>query len=255
MIINYELNPPKILPGECFDRHRLFEDIENIKGKISLLEKYVDGIHFTDSVLGIPRLSSISMADIIKKSTKYPLKISCSVRTRDRNFTAMYQIVTDSILSEIDSLLILLGDEPIKGPKNDNPVKPSVFVSELNKQGFNKIVKLNLSIPNKISNSTNIQKKIEAKPYAFVTQSIESLNDLEKIVDTVKPFKIRVVACIMLPSEKNRKSADAIGLDWKEYEKAPIDFITNAGKLADEILLTSPNHFALAGDVLSKIRC
>ena len=254
MIINYELNPPKILQGECFDRHRLFEDIETIKRKISVLEKYIDGIHFTDSVLGIPRLSSRSMADIIKRSTNNQLKISCSVRTRDRNFMGMCQIVTDSILSEIDSLLILLGDQPIEGPKNNNPVKPSVFVSEMNKQGFNQFVKFNLSIPNKINNSTNIKNKIEAKPYAFVTQSIESLCDLEKIVDIVNPYKIKIVACIMLPSEKNRRSAHAIGLDWKEYEKSPIEFIMNAGKLADEILLTSPNHFGLASDILSEIR-
>lgn len=251
--MNYELNPPKILPSEYFDNSRLYSDIDIVKKKILLIKKYVDGIHLTDSVLGVPRLSSIAMASIVKKLVD-DLKISCSVRTRDRNFTSMYQVVTDSILLEIDSLLILLGDEPIKGPKNRNPLKPTQFVLESNKHGFTQCVKMNLSFPNKINDYTIIHKKIDAKPHAFVTQSIQSLNDLGKIVDFVKPFKIKIIACIMLPSEKNRRSAEAIGLDWNEYEKEPLDFIDKAGKLADEVLLTSPNHFSLAETLLKKIK-
>jgi 5,10-methylenetetrahydrofolate reductase len=253
--VNYELNPPKILPREYFDHSKLYSDIDNLKKKILLIEKYVDGIHFTDSVLGIPRMSSIAMAAILKKIMIDRLKISCSIRTRDRNLTSMYQVVTDSILLKIDSLLILMGDEPIKGPKHNNPLKPSQFVFESNKQGFSQHIKMNLSFPSKIKNYTTIQKKIDAKPYAFVTQSIESLNELGKVVDFVKPFKIKTVACIMLPSEKNKLSAEAIGLDWKEYEKEPIEFINKAGKLADELLLTSPNHFSLAENLLKEIKC
>ncbi|MDR4511311.1 MAG: hypothetical protein MRJ93_06340 [Nitrososphaeraceae archaeon] len=253
MIVNYELNPPKILPNKYFDHSRLYYDIETVKKKIRLIEKYVNGIHFTDSVLGVPRLSSITMTSIIKKFVN-TVKISCSVRTRDRNFTSMYQLVTDSILLEIDSLLILLGDESIDGPKNNNPLKPSQFVSESNKNGFTKHIKMNLSFPNKIKNYNLINQKIAAKPYAFVTQSIQSLNELGNIVDFVKPFNIKVIACIMLPSEKNKRSANAIGLDWKEYEKEPIDFINHAGKLADEVLLTSPNHFSLAENLLKTLR-
>ena len=253
MIINYELNPPKILPKEYFTYSNLLDDIDNVKKKVNTLHEYSNCIHFTDSVLGIPRLSSITMASIIKKYNDR-IKISCSIRTRDRNLTSMYQAISDSILYNIESLLILLGDQPINDLGNYDLLKPSRVVNLLNSQEFRKSIKLNLSIPNKIRNINTLQKKIDAKPYAFVTQSIESLKDLENITDLVRPFNIKVIACIMLPSQKNKRSAELIGLNWQEYEKEPIEFIINCGKIADEVLLTSPNHFALATEILKELR-
>lgn len=253
MIINYELNPPKILPKEYFTYSNLLDDIDNVKKKVNTLHEYTNCIHFTDSVLGIPRLSSITMASIIKKYNDR-IKISCSIRTRDRNLTSMYQAISDSILYNIESLLILLGDQPINDLGNYDLLKPSKVVNMLNSQEFRKSIKLNLSIPNKIRNINTIQKKIDAKPYAFVTQSIESLKDLENITDLIRPFNIKVIACIMLPSQKNKRSAELIGLNWQEYEKEPIEFIINCGKIADEVLLTSPNHFALATEILKELK-
>jgi 5,10-methylenetetrahydrofolate reductase len=194
------------------------------------------------------------MANVIKKYNDR-IKISCSIRTRDRNLTSMYQIISDSILYNIESLLILLGDQPRNDLEAHNLLKPSKVVNLLNSQGFKKSIKLNLSIPNKIRNINNtIQRKIDAKPYAFVTQSIESLKDLENIIDLIRPFDIKVIPCIMLPSQKNKRSAELIGLNWQEYEKEPIEFIRNCGRIADEILLTSPNHFALATEILKELR-
>jgi 5,10-methylenetetrahydrofolate reductase len=253
LIINYELNPPKILPKEYFTYSNLLDDIDNVKKKVNTLHEYSNCIHFTDSVLGIPRLSSITMASIIKKYNDR-IKISCSIRTRDRNLTSMYQAISDSILYNIESLLILLGDQPINDLGNYDLLKPSRVVNLLNSQEFRRSIKLNLSIPNKIRNINTIQKKIDAKPYAFVTQSIQSLKDLENITDLVRPFNIKVIACIMLPSQKNKRSAELIGLNWQEYEKEPIEFIINCGKIADEVLLTSPNHFALATEILKELR-
>ena len=193
------------------------------------------------------------MANIIKKYND-SIKISCSIRTRDRNLTSLYQIICDSILYNIESLLILLGDQPINDLGNYDLLKPSRVVNLLNSLEFRKLIKLNLSIPNKIININTTQKKIDAKPYAFVTQSIESLKDLENIMDLIRPFNIKVIACIMLPSQKNKRSAELIGLNWQEYEKEPIEFIRNCGRIADEVLLTSPNHFALATEILKELR-
>lgn len=253
MIINYELNPPKILPNNYFSYSDISSKIENVKKKVMILDEYINCLHFTDSVLGIPRLSSITMASIIKKYNA-KMKISCSVRTRDRNLISMYQTISDSILLNIESLLIILGDQPRNDLENQELLKPSKVVQQLNSQEFNRSIKLNLSIPNKIRNINTIKRKIDAKPNAFVTQSIESLTDLENIIDQVRPFDIKVVACIMVPSEKNKKSAELIGLNWKEYEKEPIEFIKNSGKIADEVLITSPNHFALATEILKELK-
>jgi 5,10-methylenetetrahydrofolate reductase len=253
LIISYELNPPKIVPNNYFSYSNLLSNIENVKKKVMILDEYINCLHFTDSVLGIPRLSSITMASIIKKYNA-KIKISCSIRTRDRNLISMYQTISDSILLNIESLLIILGDQPRNDLESQELLKPSKVVNQLNSQEFNRSIKLNLSIPNKIRNITTIKRKIDAKPNAFVTQSIESLTDLENIIDQIRPFDIKVVACIMIPSEKNKKSAELIGLNWKEYEKEPIEFIKNSGKIADEVLITSPNHFALATEILKELK-
>ena len=253
MIISYELNPPKILPNDYFSYTNLLNDLENVKNKAMILDEYINCLHFTDSVLGIPRLSSITMASIIKKNNA-KMKISCSVRTRDRNLTSMYQTISDSILLNIESLLIIMGDQPKNDLAIQELLKPSKVVNQFNTHEFNKSIKLNLSIPNKIQNIKTIKGKIDAKPNAFVTQSIESLEDLENIIDQIRPFDIKIIACIMIPSEKNKRSAELIGLNWKEYEQEPIEFIKNCGKIADEVLITSPNHFVLATEILKELK-
>jgi 5,10-methylenetetrahydrofolate reductase len=209
----------------------------------------------------------------------------CSVRTRDRNFTSFCQFVTDAILVGVESLLILRGDEPAtrvtttttpgvgKGTedgasriregeddggsgKKSSGLKPTSILSILNDKNYNKSIHLNLSVPSKIFNHNRslFEKKIEVKPYSMVTQLISSLSDLGEIVDIVKSFKIKVVACVMVPSDKNRRSADIIGLDWKEYEKNPVDFIKAASTLADEVLISSPNSFRMGIDLLRSLR-
>jgi 5,10-methylenetetrahydrofolate reductase len=253
MKISFELNPPKITKGNYFDLLCLTQEMENLVKRASLLTELVDGIHLTDSVLGIPRVSSVTAASHIKK-TGNTLNLSCSIRVRDRNFTSICQIVGDAILVGIDSVLILTGDEPSDGPKKDLGLKPSNVLNMLRNKNYDKVIDLNLSVPSKIKNKSSIQKKFDARPYAFVTQSIVSLSDLGEIVDVVKPYEIKVVACIMAPSEKNKSSANIIGLEWKEYENSPVDFIKQAGKLAYEVLLTSPNSFRTGLELLKEVR-
>lgn len=252
MKITYELNPPKVIRGDYFDLLRLNQEMEYLSSRASSLSGFVDGIHLTDSVLGIPRVSSVTAASHIKRSG-CSLNLSCSLRVRDRNLTSTSQFVCDAILIGVKSLLILIGDEPLDGPK-DSGLKPSDVLNILHSKKYDTAVDLNLSIPNKIKNRSSIQKKIEARPHAFITQSIVSLSELEEIVDIAKPLGIKVVACIMAPSEKNKFSADMIGLNWKEYEKNPIDFIRQAGKIANEVLVTSPNSFTSGIDLLKELK-
>ena len=288
MKISYELNPPKIMiGGDYFDAMRLNQELQILLNRSSELVDLVNGIHLTDSVLGIPRVSSITAASYIMKNADIRLKLSCSVRTRDRNFTSFCQFVTDAILVGVESLLILKGDKPAaatatatdadvvdnhdEGKKeegggrritsrqvhNSSGLKPTSILSFLNDKKYNNSIHLNLSVPSKISsyyhNRSLLEKKIEARPYSWVTQLISSLSDLGEIVDVAKSVKIKVVACIMVPSYKNRRSADIIGLDWKEYEKNPVDFIKAAGNLADEVLISSPNNFKAGIELLRSL--
>ena len=314
MKISYELNPPKIMIGcDYFDAMRLNQELQILLNRSSELVNLVNGIHLTDSVLGIPRVSSITAASYLMKNAAdiKRLKLSCSVRTRDRNFTSFCQFVTDAILVGVESLLILKGDKPaaaddvevsaadlaskdVTAEEEDDDhskkegreggrrerereegeeeaigrrrrtgqvqkssgLKPTSILSFLNDKKYNNSIHLNLSVPSKISyyhNRSLLEKKIEARPYSWVTQLISSLSDLGEIVDIAKSFKIKVVACIMVPSDKNRRSADIIGLDWKEYEKNPVDFIKAASTLADEVLISSPNSFRTGIDLLRSL--
>jgi len=65
MTVRYEINPPKISDDGQDVRNVLFERIETISS-------VCNGIHLTDSVLGIPRVSPL------KSQNKYenPIKIS-----------------------------------------------------------------------------------------------------------------------------------------------------------------------------------
>jgi 5,10-methylenetetrahydrofolate reductase len=253
MKIAYELNPPKVARDGRFDQQRLDSDMDALRERASQLGRHhVDGIHLTDSVLGVPRVSSITAASFVKKSAR-DAKLGCSIRTSDRNIITLCQAAADAVISGVDSLLILLGDAPTDG--RNSGLKPSQAVRMLREQGFDRKLKLDLSFPAKIidKKAPAIQAKIDARPHALVTQSISSLSDLGEIVDFVKPHGIKVVACIMVPSEKNEQSARMIGLDWSGYKKEPAEFVKKAGRMAGTVLLTSPNSFQSGIDLLKAL--
>ncbi len=252
MKITYELNPPKITGQGTFDRARLDADMQSVAQRASRLKGLVAGIHLTDSVLGIPRVSSITMAGFLKKFSN-DIKFSCSLRTADRNYTSLCQAAIDAIMLDVDSLLILMGDTPADG--RDSGLKPSVAIRMLKDEGYDGRIKLNLSFPARIKDRSSpaIQNKLDARPHAFVTQSISSLSDLGEIVDLAKPNGIKVVACIMVPADKNKQSAEMIGLDWRQYERNPVDFVKSAAGMADAVLLTSPNSFKSGLDLLGQL--
>ena len=256
MKVSYELNPPKIVRGERFDLGQLRIDIQKMVERASQLSGRVAGIHLTDSVLGIPRLSSISAASfVLTELGRNSPSLSCSVRSRDRNFTSMSQAVGDATVLGVESLLILLGDEPTDGPGR-SCLRPTLALEMLKKEGYHNWIKFSLSFPARVRDCPprSFEKKIEAGPDCFVTQSISSLSDLGEIVDLAKAHGIKTTAVIMVPSEKNRQSASLIGLDWSGYEKEFVDFIKNAGRIADSVLLTSPNSFQAGLDILDKLK-
>jgi len=65
MTVRYEINPPKISNDGQDVRNILFERIKTI-GSVC------NGIHLTDSVLGIPRVSPFEIAKQIRESIKKP---------------------------------------------------------------------------------------------------------------------------------------------------------------------------------------
>lgn len=257
MNIIYELNPPKILQTNQMDLHIFDSEKKRFLDRALKISQITNYIHLTDSVLGVPRMSSIFAAHLVKNSLNgSSLNISCSIRTRDRNLNSIIQSAADSIVSNVKSLLFILGDKPAYSPTNTDGIneKPSEVVHALNNLGFDKYINLELSVPNKITNFKAFQKKIEAKPKGFVSQSVGSISEVTILMKYLKPYELDLIPCIMVPSQKNRKAASMIGLDWSEYENDFIKFIDQiASEGIDEILLTSPNSFDEGVDVLNKL--
>ena len=240
MTIRYEINPPKISDDGQDARNVLF-------GRIKIINSVSDGIHLTDSVLGIPRVSPFEIAKQIRESNKN-IKLTCSLRVRDRNLNDIERIVQQSI-GTVDGILVLMGDKS-DTTSNNTELIPSQIVKILNDNGLGKKIELFLSIPSN-PNFAKIQKKIDAKPTGFFTQVIHSKNQIEKISDELNDFKI--IPCLLLPSHKNLKSAEFLKIDWSDYKENIVGFINEIHGITNDILITSPNDFKRAYETISKL--
>ncbi len=241
MTITYEINPPRI-PAEQNTLNILLERIESIS-------TVCDGIHLTDSVLGIPRVSPLSIAKKIRE-TNQKIKLTCSLRVRDKELNTIEEIVKDSV-GIVDGILILMGDKSNTSQDKTNLV-PSQIVTSLNDKGFGEKLELFLSIPS-TPNFTKIQKKINAKPKGFFTQVINSKALVQRITDYLNPKGFRIIPCLLFPSEKNLKSAEFLNIDWSNYKDNFMLFVNEIHNLTHDILITSPNDFKGARASLSKI--
>jgi len=240
MTVRYEINPPKISNDGQDVRNVLFERIETISSVCS-------GIHLTDSVLGIPRVSPFEIAKQIRESDKN-IKLTCSLRVRDKNLNDIEKIVEQSV-GTVDGILVLMGDKSDTVLNKDELV-PSQVVKTLNDNGLGKKIELFLSIPSN-PNFAKIQKKIDAKPTGFFTQVIHSKNQIEKISDELNDFKI--IPCLLLPSQNNLKSAEFLKIDWSNYKENVLGFINEIHSITGDLLITSPNDFKRAYETISKL--
>ena len=242
MTVRYEINPPKVSDDGQDARNVLFE-------RINMIGSVCNGIHLTDSVLGIPRVSPFEIAKKIRESNK-DMRITCSLRVRDRNLNELKKIVEESI-GIVDGILVLMGDKSDKS-SNKEELIPSQVVKALNEDGFGKKTELFLSIPSN-PNFAKIQKKIDANPTGFFTQVIHSKDQIEKISNQLDSNDFKIIPCLLLPSHKNLKSAEFLKIDWSDYKENIVGFINEIHGITDDILITSPNDFKRAYETISKL--
>jgi len=242
MTVRYEINPPKVSDDGQDARNVLFE-------RINMIGSVCNGIHLTDSVLGIPRVSPFEIAKKIRESNK-DMKITCSLRVRDRNLNELKKIVEESI-GTVDGILVLMGDKSDKS-SNKEELIPSQVVKALNEDGFGKKTELFLSIPSN-PNFAKIQKKIDANPTGFFTQVIHSKDQIEKISNQLGSNGFKIIPCLLLPSHKNLKSAEFLKIDWSDYKENIVGFINEIHGITNDILITSPNDFKRAYETISKL--
>ena len=259
MTVRYEINPPKISD----DGHVHYANQFGYTGtvmfeRVKTISSVCDGIHLTDSVLGIPRMSPFQIANQIRKSDKN-IKLTCSLRVRDKNLNDIEKIVERSV-GTVDGILVLMGDtsastihqREVYDRASERNLVPSQVVKALNDNGLGKKIELFLSIPSN-PNFSKIQKKIDAKPAGFVTQVIHSKDQVEKIVNYLRPNGFKIIPCLLLPSKNNLKSAEFLKIDWSNYEENIIEFINEIHSIDSEILVTSPNDFKRAHETLTKL--
>ena len=248
----YEMNPPKVLYNNYFDHDTINKNIDLFMSRAKKISEFVDGIHLTDNVLGVPRVSSLMLVSMLKR-LGISKPISCTCRLYDKNLISIFQFVSEAIFCGVYSILILRGDEPIIGNKNFD-IPPTKIVRILSSHSFYNYIKFDLSVPSKISDTAKIKNKLEARPRAFVTQSISSIHNLQEIIKMSAPYGIDVIPCIMCPSKRNEISAQKIGLDWRSYRDEPENFVREAATLTEKILLCSPNSFEDGLDLVMKLK-
>lgn len=250
MAIRYEINPPKINQESTLSDEETGKLLEKVKLRVSDIETKCDGIHFTDSVLGIPRVSPITTGALIRESNK-KIQITTSLRVRDKSLSTLTELMEKVVSSKLNGVLIIKGDASPNEQK-DSGLIPSQTVKHFKELGFDKKMDIFLSLPNH-PDFNKIQKKIEVEPTGFITQVIHSVEEVSRISDKLKPEGFKIIPCVLLPSEKNEKSAQFLKLDWSDYKDSALDFINKIHQITGDILITSPNDFSYAKEILSKL--
>jgi len=243
MTIRYEINPPKASDPPS--------RIELLDTRIEQISNFCDGIHVTDSVLGIERISPLIIGAEIKQ--KHPkLNVTISLRVIDKTIPQITDFVDAAIHANLDGILVLMGDP---SPDNDykSGVVPSFAVSSLIKDGFGKKITLYLSLPSK-PNFEKISKKVNSTPNGFVTQVIHDASQVKRINDYLNPKNFKIIPCLLFPSIKNSRSAEFLKLDWSNYENDFSSFVLEIESITGDVLLTSPNDFKGALDFLTRLQ-
>jgi len=130
MTFSYEINPPKVIQNRILSHEELQNSLKLQKKRVC--EINCDGIHITDSVLGIPRISPISTGALIRNDNKR-IKITVSLRVRDRNLTSLTQTVYDAVLLGLNGIVVLKGDPPPEGPKDSRLIPSQIVKLKMNK--------------------------------------------------------------------------------------------------------------------------
>ena len=243
MTIRYEINPPKITDPPS--------RIDLLDERIEQISKYCDGIHVTDSVLGIERISPLIIGTDIKQ--KHPeLQVTISLRVIDKNINQITDFVDAAVHANLDGILVLMGD-----PSPDNNYKsgmiPSYAVSSLMKGGYDEKIKILLSLPS-MPNFDKISKKINSKPFGFVTQVIHDISQVKRLDEYLSSKTFKIIPCLLYPSEKNSRSAEFLNLDWSNYGDDFSSFVSQVENITGDILITSPNDFKGALDFLTRLQ-
>jgi len=70
MTLRYEINPPKVIQDTILSHEELQCSLNSLRQRVFQIGTVCNGIHLTDSVLGIPRISPITSGALIRDDNK-----------------------------------------------------------------------------------------------------------------------------------------------------------------------------------------
>lgn len=243
----YEANPPKA--GEGDDRQGLLGAMSRRLGRVIGL---ADATLVTDGVMGTRRVGVLeACAEVISRHPRAELMIS--LRTRDRTFGRLAADIAEAARIGVSAVLLVRGDPPQYAGARDTGLYPGAALARLRAESGTCGVRMALSLPAR-PDPAGTRKKLAARPDAFVTQVISSEAQAAAIVGEMAAHGVGVTPCVMVPSEKNAASAQALGLDWSAYEGNPGAFVRRIHGMAGNVLVTSPRDLAAAEAAIAAAR-
>jgi hypothetical protein len=244
----YEILPPRIIGFSPLDLER---SLTLLYERAASLREVVDRILITSSVLGVPRLPSVSTAAQVKG--KIPdLWVGCSIRTGDFLLHQAFKMSIEAFTSGLDGVLLVYGDKPQYGSSYKNYPSPLLKIIRQFIRVSN-APRIYLSAPT-YRKDKEVERKIESHPDGLITQMLTEAEQIFWLKDICKSNSIELVATILVPSAKNLSSAKKTGLRWQPDESHTIQQIKALFKEGVNVSLTSPWSFKDGLEFVKKLR-
>ena len=165
------------------------------------------------------------------------MPITISLRVRDKTEEEIKKFVNECIGAGFSGILIVMGD-PARNGMPDSGQIPSKTVKKLRRDNLDSKIDLYLSVPNN-PDFKKMRKKMDSKPKGFMTQVVQSVEQVKNLTDNLDDFLI--IPIVLFPSAKNEKPAKFLGLNLNEYAGNFGEFVNRVQKITGDVLITSPN--------------
>lgn len=243
MTIRYEANPPKT--GQVEDAGVALDKFVEKMRKIS---EVCGGLHITEDVLGVPRISPILSGRRLRECIP-DIPMTISMRVRDKTAPEIDDFVGDSLDAGFSGMLVVAGDRSPDVP--DSGQVPSSVVNRLRGNGVDSRMDLYLSVP-AAPDYRKMARKIRARPKGFITQVVRTPSQVEDIATNLPEYHI--IPILLFPSAKNHKAAAFLNINMSGYRDDFPQFIQKIHDITGDVLLTSPGDYAGVYEFLSQNR-
>ena len=230
MTLLYEANPPKVIGSGTGTMERFIERLRDVSDVCG-------GIHITENVLGMQRISPILVGRDLRHAVP-DVPLTLTMRVRDKSPADIDTFVGDVMNVGFAGMLVVAGD-PAPGATSSGQI-PSNVVRRLIHDNLVSDLDLYLSIPTE-PDYNMMASKMAAQPKGFITQVIQSPDQVNRMVANLPEFDILPI--VLYPSPKNQKAATFLGIDMDAYSGKFGEFIRRIHAAAGNVLITSPGDY------------